>query len=82
MNKSNDMQPGPPRRDWALRLRWIQAWVLLFGGAALLAWGLWHRGTTSRPLGAVLMLYGVAIGAVTWVKEREVRALRRNGAGI
>ena len=63
-------------------MRWTQAWVLLAVGAGLLAWGLWRRGPNSRLLGAVLLLYGVAIGVATWVKARAARAARRNGAGI
>lgn len=82
MNTSNDTRSEPPRRDWALAMRWAQAWVLLAVGAGLLAWGLWHGGPNSRLLGAVLLLYGVAIGAVTWFKARATRAARRNGAGI
>ncbi len=83
MNTPNDNNtPNElPRRDWALAMRWAQAWVLLAIGAGLLAWGLWRHGPNSRLLGAVLMLYGVAIGAVTWFKARAARAARRNGAG-
>ena len=63
-------------------MRWIQAWALLAVGAGLLAWGLWRQGPNSRLLGAVLLLYGVAIGVATWFKARAARAARRNGAGI
>ncbi len=78
----NDAPDEPPRRDWMLAMRWAQAWVLLAIGAGLLAWGWWRGGPNTRLLGAVLLLYGAAIGAVTWLKARAARAARRNGAGI
>ena len=82
MNTTNDTRSEPPRRNWAMAMRWTQAWVLLVVGAGLLAWGLYRQGHNSILLGAVLLLYGVAIGVATWVKARAARAARRNGAGI
>lgn len=82
MNTIDDRRSEPARRDWALALRWAQAWALLVIGTGLLALGIWRRGPNTRLLGAVLLLYGVTIGVATWFKARSARAARRNGANI